>query len=405
MIIIFSELSESSLGEALNVAEHHFHEVNENFDYCVKRERAKEILTLRDLGIPYVVLSSMGKRQDAEDPANVIDTNVDLNCLPNQFTVVMRTDKTVHLPSRLAAQPQLLSESQQLAVGHWPDVIHQPDVFLKRAVHMMSHAEFSQRLQAGEVPTPLFIKGVEKGTTELSLHHVFNDQADLDEMFFSVKDALVEFPHLAKGSLRDLDDNLQVIMKEGEPWYCEYRESMQRGRLHLFVPKEGLILSEVLQIEKGPTAKQEFRAFIVNGKVTSLSAYVDYESVPVPDEIRAMAEDFAKANAHIAPAFVADFGVTDRGPVLIEMNDFYRSGRYLDNDPVALYQALAEGHDLGAFQFVAPMPVPDDSVFAQEDDFDFGFMLESTPASVEVSAEETPRINYKFLLSDGPGQP
>lgn len=60
MIIVFSERGKSSLGAALNVAEHHFDVVNENFDYCVQRERAKEILTVRSLGIPYVVLSSIG---------------------------------------------------------------------------------------------------------------------------------------------------------------------------------------------------------------------------------------------------------------------------------------------------------------------------------------------------------
>lgn len=111
------------------------------------------------------------------------------------------------------------------------------------------------------------------------------------------------------------------------------------------------------------------------------------QSVPASEEILSMENDFAKSNRNIALALVADFGMTDRGPVLIEMNDFYKSVRYLDNEPVALYQAPTEGHNLSAFQFVAPIPVPDDSEFAQEDGFDFGFMLESTPTSTEMPEE------------------
>lgn len=398
MIIVFSERGKSSLGAALNVAEHHFDVVNENFDYCVQRERAKEILTVRSLGIPYVVLSSIGNALDCDVPSQILDTNVDVNRLPENFTVVLRNDDPVHLPTALKLRPQLLNLNHRRIVEHWPTYIKEPDRFLKRDIHLLGHFEFSQRLLAGEIPTPIFIKGIEKGTQDLSLRHVFKTQDELDEMFTLVKDAVEKFPHLARANLKGLKENLHVLMKQGEPWYCEFRESMEPGRLSFFIPQAGVMLSDVLEIEKGPNAKQEFRAFVVNGAVTSLSAYVDYESVPVPTEIQAIAEEFARVNADMAPAFVADFALTDRGPVLIEMNDFYRSGRYLDNDPVALYQALSKDADLTAFTYVDPMPVPEDSDLHREQENGFAFALQSSQEDEANLSEASARKNYKFLL-------
>ena len=396
MIIVFSERGKLSLGGALNVAEHHFDEVNENFDYCVQRERAKEILTLRAQGIPYVVLSSIGNILERDSPSPILDTNVDFNRLPDHFTVVLRNDDPVHLPTALKLQPQLLNLTHRRSVEHWPTFIKEPDRFLKRAIHLIDHTELSERLLAGEIPTPIFIKGIEKGTQALSLRHVFKSQDDLNETFTLVKDALAKFPHLARANLKGLKENLHVLMKVGEPWYCELRDSMEPGRLSFFVPQAGVMLSDVLEIEKGPKAKQEFRAFIVNGAVTSLSAYVDYESIPVPNEIKAIAEDFARVNAEIAPAFVADFALTDRGPVLIEMNDFYRSGRYLDNDPVALYTALTKEIDLTAFTFVDPMPVPEDSDLRQDRDTGFGLMLTLDQGPEEQHFEPSEPKGFSF---------
>ena len=125
-------------------------------------------------------------------------------------------------------------------------------------------------------------------------------------------------------------------------WYCPYRDSMEPGRLCLFDPEEGVMFSEVLEFERHLEHKGEFRSFIVDGKVTSLSSYTDYQSYPVPEEIQKLAEEFAQQNSHLAPAYVADFGMTERGPVLIELNSLKHSGRYIGNDPVALLQAIEQ---------------------------------------------------------------
>src|SRR5690606_12758158 len=58
-----------------------------------------------------------------------------------------------------------------------------------------------------------------------------------------------------------------------------------------------------------------------------------------------MAEAFVADNTHLPPHYVVDFGMSDRGPVLIELNHLHLSGRFLDNDPVALFTDLTEGID------------------------------------------------------------
>ena len=395
MIFVYSEASKESLKSSLNIAQHHFNEVNEDFSYCIQRERAKEILTLRQMGLPYIVLAPAFTVRNGDGHSEILDTNVELTSLPEDLRLVMRADKGVILPPALIDRPQFLTPSQHLAVSQWPLHINEPDHFLKRNLYQLDHREFSQRLLSGDIETPIFIKGVEKGSAEFSLHYVFRNHDELTNMFMNVGDAKLKFPHLQDTALSGIEDNLVVAVHQSPSWYCEYRESMQPGRLTVFNPKDGLIVSDVLEIEKIGQVKAEFRAFIVNGKVTSLSAYVDYESVPVPEAIRVMSEDFSAANSHLAPAYVADFAMSDRGPVLIELNDLYQSGRYLDNDPACLFSALTEDVDLSVFNFIEPLPVPEDEILP----FHFGVQNDGLNVGpVDSNKEPSKTINFNFLL-------
>ncbi len=233
-------------------------------------------------------------------------------------------------------------------------------------------------------------KGVEKGNSAFSLHHVFGYDEEIRSMFSTAAVAREKHPSLA-GRLEGVDDDLIVVISKADDWFCPYRDSMQAGRTDIFVPKDGLILSDVLDIKRDGEVKCEYRAFVVNGEVTSLSAYVDFVSVTVPDAVREFATDFAIVNADMAPAFVADFGMTDRGIVLIEMNDFSNSGRYLDNDPVALYKALYANADLARVRYVEPMPIPEDAM--EEENFNFLF----SDGDVELSLDgERPLKSFDF---------
>lgn len=380
MITVFSSQGQSSLGFALNIAEHHFDVVDEDFTYCVDRERAKEILTLRELGLPYVVLCSLGASPGKGDPDGIVDTNVDLASLPDSTRIIMRADKRVTLPACLQRFQPLLSKEHNSAVMNWSLSAKENERFFKRSVDQLTHRDFSDFLAEGFIATPIFIKGVEKGNSAFSLHHVFGSDEEIRSMFSTAAVAREKYPSLA-ARLEGVDDDLIVVISKADDWFCPYRDSMQAGRTDIFVPKDGLILSDVLDIKRDGEVKCEYRAFVVNGEVTSLSAYVDFVSVTVPDAVREFATDFAIVNADMAPAFVADFGMTDRGIVLIEMNDFSNSGRYLDNDPVALYKALYANADLACVRYVEPMPIPEDAM--EEENFNFLF----SDGDVELSLD------------------
>ncbi|WOF82067.1 ATP-grasp domain-containing protein (plasmid) [Pseudomonas sp. FeN3W] len=260
------------------------------------------------------------------------------------------------LPLPLRVGRFLVSKEQDQAVSHWPSSIVSPDKFLKRMVYLATQHQFNELMNSGSLETPIFIKGVSKGSYNFSLHHVFKDDAALNSMLMPYAKAK-QLDKNVSMIINNAKDTDFVAFQPGTPWYCPYREMELISKPGLFNPADGVIVSEVLEISYEDNKRQEFRAFIVSGVVTSLSGYTDYESMPVPSEIAELANEFAKENRDLAPAFVADFGMTDRGPVLIELNGFDFSGRYIDNDPARLYSALRDSLEDHSYTFIEPAPI------------------------------------------------
>jgi hypothetical protein len=98
------------------------------------------------------------------------------------------------------------------------------------------------------------------------------------------------------------------------------------------------MLSEVINIRSDDLKTLEYRAFIVDGQVSSISRYVDYEETTTPDSVVSHAREFAKSFKDKLPTvYVADFAETDKGVELVELNPYENSGRYLWNDPTHLF--------------------------------------------------------------------
>jgi hypothetical protein len=86
---------------------------------------------------------------------------------------------------------------------------------------------------------------------------------------------------------------------------------------------------------------EEYRCHIIDGVVAGISRSVDADPPPVPDAVCTMAHAFAKAIPDAMPkTLVADFGNTDRGYVLIEINPMGGSGRYAGFGADAFMAAL-----------------------------------------------------------------
>lgn len=330
MLVVFSDSSREELAQHLGIATWYNEFRNEDLEYCIRRERAQEILACRALKIPYVVVaepSFLG----AEVDEPILDTNCELAALDPSTPLVLRLYADASLPEKLRVFPLLVSKGHEKQVEQWPNHVVSPEFFLKRQVIQMSQALFSSSFLSGDLVTPLFLKSAKKSV----LHHIVGSALELNGLIKTAQGIARDFPSLA-GQVRNLPADQVVALHKYPDYDCPYRGPV-KGRFKVIDLSEGVIISSVMNILREPDHRGEYRAFIINGEVSSLSAYRDYDHSPVPDEVGQFAQVFAEQHRHVAPAYVADFCLTDKGPALVELNDFAYAGRYVDNDPGLLY--------------------------------------------------------------------
>ena len=329
MLVVFQESSKDILAQSLGIATWYNDHRNEDYNYCIAREKAQEVLACRELGVPYVVISKLQKDN------RVIDTNVDLKALPVDTTLVLRCHHEAVMPKALAGFAQWLTAQEYARVLNWPHYISQPDHFLKRFVMPIERDLFTQIVHSRSLSFPVFIKTMEKS----DFHQVISDADELGAFFTTVEQARKLHPSKT-AAFEGLYEDTVVLINKREDWYCPYREQMIAGRVTVNTLDSGVIVSDVMAIEQAPSHKGEYRGYFINGQLSSLSAYLDYEHTDVPVEIETFAREFGQSHASLAKAFVADFCMTQNGPALVEMNDFGYSGRYIDNDARTLYTDL-----------------------------------------------------------------
>ncbi|MBD8088632.1 ATP-grasp domain-containing protein [Pseudomonas fluorescens] len=344
MLVVFQESSKDSLAQGLGIVTWYNEFRNEDYGYCVAREKAQEVLKCREHGIPYVVIN-----KDVLGDNRVIDTNCDLKRLPADTTLVLRCQPDARLPSSIASFPKWLTPDEMKAVNHWPSNVAQADHFFKRHVMTIDRDLLAQLLQAQALSLPLFFKTVEK----TDFHQVIYSHDELNKSLMTVSQARQLVPH--KGAeLEGLFADTAVLVLKKPDWFCEYRDQMIAGRVSLDTLEEGLIISDPMEILREESHKGEYRAYFINGQMSSISAYLDYDHCEVPGSIRDFAEAFGVANAQMAKGFVADFCMTPKGPALVEMNDFCYSGRYIDNDPGLLFTDLKRHFGDPSFDLIEP---------------------------------------------------
>ncbi|MBI6883206.1 ATP-grasp domain-containing protein [Pseudomonas putida] len=366
MLVVFELPSGADLSEYLHVATWKNDVRNEEMDYCQGREKAHEILACRRAGIPYVVLSKPDffSVRDGAKETQIVDTNVNIDALADSTPLVMRALSKMVDAEALKRFPLFVSAESDNDVLHWLDRVDEK--YLKRQMTELTQEQFNDAMRTNNIATPVFLKGVEKGGG-LSLRHVLASDQDLHDLVKTAGELRKIYGSLVPHGARDDD---YIAFRQMPDWECPYRGE-QKGRAYFFEPKDGVMLSDVLDFKHLPDHKAEYRCFIVDGRVSSISTYTDYVSYPVPDEIRKIASEFAAEHASIAPAFVADFGMTDRGPVLVELNSFAQSGRYVGNDPDALYRDLEQLLGVDRSNIKEPkVPVP--SIVEDRSLFEFG---------------------------------
>ena len=96
-----------------------------------------------------------------------------------------------------------------------------------------------------------------------------------------------------------------------------------------------LLISEPLDLCKDDKGKLEYRVWVANQRVSSISRYLDYDTdYNIPAEIQIVAEKFIAAHKSVFPDhYCLDIGLDYwKGPVIIELNGLNPCGRYEKND-------------------------------------------------------------------------
>ena len=94
-----------------------------------------------------------------------------------------------------------------------------------------------------------------------------------------------------------------------------------------------VIVSEPLSLLSDSRGKLEYRCYVVNRRVSTISRYIDYDTdYVVPPAVFKFADSFVVAHQESLPAcYVLDVVESDRGVVVIEINGIVASGRYERN--------------------------------------------------------------------------
>jgi len=302
MTIIFN-LEEPALKESLSIVKDAYYEEDEDYLYCVLRQYGAEILACRIANIPYAVVNNNYM---------VIDSN----CMP-------RGEIDIKIPHVKRCGANALSKltnsplNSDDKIAYWPNYVNHD--FLKRNVQIITDKEEIIRFvqEKKKTKTPYFIKALKKGSQK-------------DIMLGRFSSRVIDFV----GNVLDYNDS--------DGFFGSYDdcEAIDGCFGYMNIPSE-VIVSDVVNFV------DEWRIYVINGKIINCSRYEDYKSNIMPKE----ALEFAKQvvnNTTFKNTYVMDIGTSNTSVdntnvwSIVEFNEIEASGRYLDNEPFAILKELEE---------------------------------------------------------------
>jgi hypothetical protein len=251
-----------------------------------------EIRTIQKLGLPLFLAKENPERTHVQ-VKSVDDTSKEL--AGSTFLLQCAANNPSFFTKALEAQGGLpiVSAQDYLKLIQWPD--HVQDAFTKRRI---------ARVTLGDV----------WDFASDTLHKDFVAPYTDDESFF-----------------------LKTEHKKSA--FLVGRRSRYPGMLFSmacrFSPTTRLIISSPLDLVTNDEGKEvEYRCFVAEEKLLSVSLHHHDRDEVVPDEIKAFAEEFIRSHIGILPRqYVVDVAIDrHRGPVIIELNPFAGAGRYAGND-------------------------------------------------------------------------
>lgn len=323
----FEFSSVSSYQESLRIAKYQFNIQNEDFNYCVLREKGLEVLTCIENQYPFIVY--------LEKDTRVIDTNINIQNLSKKPFLFVRKSSS-NFPDSLGF-PYLLDKDNEMTIMRWPEHIRNTEFSLKRKVQVVSHDCFYDMLCNNALPLPSFIKTIDKGrSNSTTLHHII-DETNIGLFNAKRKNSVTDFT--------DKESKITFLFK-GYEYYNEWIGEMYRTHDETHSLVGDFILSDIMAIERDDQSdnkKVEYRCFVINDELINISRYVDYQTLPVPDCVHDFAVQVSKDNCGLfGKGYVLDIAKTDKGYQVIELNPVPNAGRYLGNNPCQIYRALMD---------------------------------------------------------------
>jgi len=243
-------------------------EQNESFGFCAARERGQEIISCFTNKVNFSILT----KDQAFNGADLL-----LN-----KTILLRG--IVPLVRGFKEKFPKLSYLVESSVVKWPKKLVAG--YAKRSVYLM---DFANTRKLG-CTKPYFIKTValtNNGDSGSKWSMIINNQSDFDEYL---------------NTTMQLSDSFQMIV------------------------------SDIMDIHSDALGKKEYRCWISNQVVSSISRYLDYNvDYEIPKEIVDFALDFTKAHKHLSSCYVLDLAETSKGVDIVELNDLECSSRYARN--------------------------------------------------------------------------
>ncbi len=164
-----------------------------------------------------------------------------------------------------------------------------------------------------------------------------------------------------------------------------------------FSRDEPLIISQPLKFFK---PYKEYRCWVVNDKVTSISRKDNFEFHQVPENIKDFANKFAEYHKETFPSlYVVDIAIEKtKGPLVIECNPYSSSGRFIQTDFSEVLRALIPNID-SQLSDLSRSIRSELNILLEKHDLIEG---QTDPNKPELVAPENPADLLKFIQSMAP---
>lgn len=327
-VVVFNPLGWGYKGYLEMVDYEKVSEDPENFNRCMSRERAIEVAACREYGIPYYFIIDVKDKNNRIRVSGLGDALTSFSkylVVDSQFRPVELTGKTIFL--RTHAQD---GENVMDALGEFWAKRIMPDIIIRRAVKNWFNSVKPEFLWRKVHKFKLWdLMGEDGEYSQAKEIELLREFTDLNwNVFVKTSDKYTS-------SLKNIHSSSIGVM------YDVFGYSLETMGLGT-----EFLVSEPMKLSKDGNGKsKEYRCYVVNGRLVSISRYHDYETLEIPEWIKWFGSAFVEEHSDIFgddASYVVDLCECDDNRIrVVEMNSIEWSGRYEGNFADAMLLSFA----------------------------------------------------------------